>query len=164
MNYPEHRYTVEEKSQAVALVRSGMGAARAAAELGFPERSVQRWVAEYREMSAKEGDPLLTADTYRIVQRSTELLEAGLEYMAEQGPETAFKSLFVLNAIRGTSIDKLMGANRESPSQSNHVYTIVLGNVNVRESPRTDAITDVTETIETEFTETNSPASDTTEP
>ncbi len=112
MNYPPHRYTEEERAQAVALVRSGMSAARASDELGFPERSVQRWVAEYREMSAKEDDPLLTPGTYRIAQRSTELIEAGLEYMAEQGTETAFKSLFVLNAIRGTSIDKLMGAKR----------------------------------------------------
>ena len=100
-------YDVEQKAQAIALVRAGTSATRAASLLGLPERSVQLWVKDFRETSAKEGDPLLNDQSLRIAQRAGELIEVALEHIAEQGPETAHKSLFVLNALRGTGIDKL---------------------------------------------------------
>ena len=105
-------YDVEQKAQAIALVQSGTTSSKAAALLGLHERSVQLWVKEFRETSAKEGDPLLNDQSVRIAQRAGELIEVALEHIAEQGPEVAHKSLFVLNAIRGTSIDKMIASKR----------------------------------------------------
>ncbi len=105
-------YDVEQKAQAIALVQSGTTSSKAATLLGLQERSVQLWVKEFRETSAKEGDPLLNEQSVRIAQRAGELIEVALEHIADQGPETAHKSLFVLNAIRGTGIDKLIASKR----------------------------------------------------
>ncbi len=105
-------YDVEQKAQAIALVQSGTTSSKAAALLGLQERSVQLWVKEFRETSAKEGDPLLNEQSVRIAQRAGELIEVALEHIAEQGPETAHKSLFVLNALRGTSVDKMIASKR----------------------------------------------------
>ena len=70
------------------------------------------WAKEFRETSAKEGDPLLNEQSVRIAQRAGELIEVALEHIADQGPETAHKSLFVLNAIRGTSVDKMIASKK----------------------------------------------------
>ena len=104
-------YDVEQKAQAIALVESGTTPAKAASLLGLGERSVQLWVKDFREISAKEGD-LLTPQSVRLAQRAGDLIGVALDYMEEQGPEVAHKSLFVLNAIRGTAIDKVLASKR----------------------------------------------------
>lgn len=139
-------YTVEEKAGAVALVQTGMSAAKAATELKLPERSVQLWVAEYRELSADDTAPILSTQSYRVAQRAGELIERGLEYMAGQEDEALSKSMFVLNAIRGTALDKLI-KKREGRMRV-ILPTIILGKME-----STTQIPAQGEVIEVEFTE-----------
>lgn len=106
-------YDVEQKAQAIALVRTGTSCAKAASLLGLPERSVQLWLREFRETSAKQDDPLLNDQSLRIAERSGELIEIALEHIAEMDPADTHKALFVLNAVRGTSIDKMISSSRK---------------------------------------------------
>ncbi|KKM81207.1 hypothetical protein LCGC14_1332000 [marine sediment metagenome] len=109
------RYTVEEKATALALARQST-ASSAARELEFPESTVRRWVQHYSE----SGDNQWDEDNVDVIERSTEITMKGLEQLG--GRDDIYKHLMALNAIRGTSIDKLQ---RGSNSSKNATFVVV---------------------------------------
>ena len=125
MPYPTHRYTEDQKAGALALVRQGKSAEHAAAELGLPSRSVQRWGKRHRETSVEEDDPLLQSESFRLAMRAAELLHTALDQIEDEGNPAKYAA--VLNAIRGTSIDKLLWERKLTPEKVDETpFVIVL--------------------------------------
>ena len=100
------KYDTNAKAQALALLELGKPASHVAQELVIPVRTVQRWAVGWREMAAKEGDKALTDRDYRLSIRVEELLHVALDQLEERGE--LYKQLIPLNAIRGTSVDKIL--------------------------------------------------------
>lgn len=113
------QYSTEDKAQALALVATGLPASHAAERLGIPERTVSFWALRMRQIAAEEGDREIVDEDYRIIRRSQDLIQDGLDNIHESGE--AHKHLIALNAIKGTAQDK---RSRDS-SISTHGPTII---------------------------------------
>ena len=97
-------YTREEKAEALALIRTGVSARRAATELGLLPRTVQIWDKRFREISPEEMPRSIRDEDMRIVQRAQELIHEAFDEIEEIGE--ARKYLIPLNAVKGTAQDK----------------------------------------------------------
>ncbi len=132
-------YTREEKAEALALMRTGVSAQRAATELGIHPRSVQIWAKRFRELSPEEMPQSIRDEDLKIVQRAQELIHEAFDEIEETGE--ARKYLIPLNAVKGTAQDKDHRERQANPTRGVTNYIIVLGK------------TDPPEAIEAEFTE-----------
>jgi len=90
-------YTREEKAEALALMRTGVSAQRAANELGLQPRTVQIWGKRFREISPEEMPQSIRDEDLKIVQRAQELINEGFDEIEEAGD--ARKYLIPLNAV-----------------------------------------------------------------
>ena len=140
-------YTREEKAEALALMRTGVSAQRAATELGLQPRTVQIWGKRFRELSPEELPQSIRDEDLKIVQRAQELIHEAFDEIEELGE--ARKYLIPLNAVKGTAQDKDHRERQAHPTQGSHTYIIVKGNVEVSECAEP-----IPEAIEAEFTET----------
>lgn len=104
----------------------GLSSRAIAGELGIPDRTVAHWMMRWREIAHEEGDRELLDRDYRTAIRADELINDGMDYIAEDtSGERAFKSLIQLNAVRGTAVDKLL-RRKEQPS-TNIQVNVLLG-------------------------------------
>ena len=76
-------YTREEKAEALALMRTGVSAQRAAHELGLQPRTVQIWGKRFREISPEEMPQSIRDEDLKIVQRAQELINEGFDEIEE---------------------------------------------------------------------------------
>ncbi len=131
-------YTREEKAEAVALMKTGVSAQRAATELGLQPRTVQIWGKRFRELSPEDMPQSIRDEDLKIVQRAQELIHEAFDEIEETGE--ARKYLIPLNAVKGTAQDKDHRARQANPTSVTQ-YIIIKGSV------------DPPEAIEGEFTE-----------
>ena len=101
-------YPLEVRTQAIALYRQCLNAERVAHELNLDPSTVQRWTRRYRQLLPEQEDAKLLDDDYRLASDSGDLLHDALDHIKESGPEMAVKFIMPLNAVRGTSIDKIL--------------------------------------------------------
>ena len=101
------RYSRETRAQALALT-TATNATNAGRELGVPARTVRNWVQHY---NAETGRNEWDEDNHDVIERSTAKIMEGMEGIPEG---QAYKHLMALNAIRGTSIDKLQRGSSSS--------------------------------------------------
>ena len=92
-------YTREEKAEALALMRTGVSAQRAAKELGLQPRTVQIWAKRFREISPEEMPKSIRDEDLKIVQRAQDLIHEAFDEIEETGD--ARKYLIPLNAVKG---------------------------------------------------------------
>ena len=107
-------YTREEKAEALALMRTGVSAQRAANELGLQPRTVQIWGKRFREISPEEMPQSIRDEDLKIVQRAQELIHEAFDEIEETGD--ARKYLIPLNAVKGTAQDKDFRTREAQPS------------------------------------------------
>ncbi len=107
-------YTREEKAEALALMRTGVSAQRAATELGLQPRTVQIWGKRFREISPEEMPQSIRYEDLKIVQRAQELIHEAFDEIEETGD--ARKYLIPLNAVKGTAQDKDFRSRESQPA------------------------------------------------
>jgi len=107
-------YTREEKAEALALMRTGVSAQRAARELGLQPRTVQIWGKRFREISPEEMPQSIRDEDLKIVQRAQDLIHEAFDEIEESGD--ARKYLIPLNAVKGTAQDKDFRMRESQPS------------------------------------------------
>jgi hypothetical protein len=107
-------YTREEKAEALALMRTGVSAQRAAKELGLQPRTVQIWAKRFREISPEEMPKSIRDEDLKIVQRAQDLIHEAFDEIEETGD--ARKYLIPLNAVKGTAQDKDFRTRGSQPS------------------------------------------------
>ena len=110
-------YPLELRTQAIALYRQCLNASQVARELGLEERTVSNWCRRFRELSTEQEDAKLLDDDYRLASDSGDLLHDALDHIKEAGPEMAVKFIMPLNAVRGTSIDKILERRKAGAPQ-----------------------------------------------
>ena len=113
-------YSREQKAEALAFMRTGVSAQRAANELGLQPRTVQIWAKRFREISPEEMPQSIRDEDLKIVQRAQELIHEAFDEIEETGD--ARKYLIPLNAVKGTAQDKDF---RTRESQASTSITIV---------------------------------------
>ena len=108
---PGSKYPDEVRAQVVAGARAGLPSPRIAAETNVPARTVREWITHAKEQAQLENrDPLLMNREYRLAFMAQAINEHQLEEiadLADQGKPTT-NLVIPVNALRGTSIDKIM--------------------------------------------------------
>lgn len=99
------KYTPEQKSRALAALQMGKGTEVAAIESDASARTVRRWRQQMAEVGLEQWMP----ENVQVIHMTTDLIMDGLETI--KAAKTAHNHLGDLNALRGTSIDKLQRAS-----------------------------------------------------
>ena len=110
------RYDRETRATALAIATE-TSAANAGRELDVPERTVRNWVQHY---NAESGRNEWAEDNHDVIERSTSKIMQGMDEIPEG---QTYRHLMALNAIRGTSIDKLQ--KQSTPQGSTNIQVFV---------------------------------------
>jgi uncharacterized protein YerC len=94
------------KAQAIALMRQGKTNRFIADETGISIRHLQRLRKRIREVAVENGDILLAEGDLSLAVRAMDLLHDAMDEIEDL--EEKRKFIFQLNAIRGTSEDKII--------------------------------------------------------
>ena len=100
------RYRPRQRAALLAAVQAGESPVRAAAEIHIPERTAQRWIAQWRAMSPE----LIPAQDALIAGLAGEIQLDMLDYMRNQDRAEQWRNAYTINAIRGTARDKQLKA------------------------------------------------------
>ena len=115
----------ETKARALALLQAGMSTSQVVQKLQglVSRRTVFRWAGRWREIEDGDVEPLLKDSNVLIATRADELLHDVLDILddldlsTDLGKKTLLKYAMQLNAIKGTSVDKIL-AKRHEDSES----------------------------------------------
>ncbi len=90
--------------------RQGATSRQIARKLSMPERTAQEWLKAARDLAiAEDRDPRLVDGEYRLAYMGQQIQEAQLEELAMKidAGESVLHYIIPVNAIKGTSIDKV---------------------------------------------------------
>jgi transposase-like protein len=123
-NNGDKHYPDEPKGQVLALASQGFAGTAIAERLDLPARTVQRWIARWREISPEEEYPEVHNDWYRLTRRAQDNLHTALDQMEEEGSQLKHYSQISLQAGLGT--DKITKSREVAQPQTQNVAIIVV--------------------------------------
>ena len=121
-NQAPHHAPDEPKAQALALALEGYSGPEISERVGEPLRTVQHWIARWRQVARNQETPELIDDWVRITRRAQGKMHDFLDYV-EDHPDEVAKHAMTFNVYAGTGTDKLQ---RESSPTSISVDKVLI--------------------------------------
>lgn len=136
------KYTDEDRAGVLALQLEGLGPSEISRRSGVPLRTVDRWVASWRDMAEGTRDSRLLEQATELAIRGQLLQHAVLDAYEDMPPGELVKHAANLNNLTGTNVDKVLAITGKAGSN------VQVGPFILAIMPNEEATQDITTTFQ----------------